>query len=209
MQSLNAIIFDLGRVVVPVDFQATVDAFSRILGRDFSGFYRYKQQTPIFDDLERGRIDPADFLTELRAQMAVDVEDEVLLDAWNAMLTQASRPRLERLSALRPRLRTFILSNTNALHAERIADILRDQVGTDDLTPFFDGVYYSHEIGHRKPDAGAYQAVVDDAALTAGRTLFIDDIEENVMAARDVGLRARHLQNMDELFHLIDEELAR
>jgi len=54
---------------------------------------------------------------------------------------------------------------------------------------YFDKVYYSHEVGFRKPMVGIYQHVIDDAILTPELSLFMDDKKENVAAAKRLGFK--------------------
>jgi putative hydrolase of the HAD superfamily len=53
---------------------------------------------------------------------------------------------------------------------------------------YFDGVYYSHLIRLRKPNADAYEYVLADADIKAEESVFIDDFQVNIAAAANVGI---------------------
>jgi hypothetical protein len=86
--------------------------------------------------------------------------------------------------------RYFCSAISMTLHATWIDDyMLREHGITDFQSRYFDGVYYSHLIRLRKPDREIYEYVLADAEILPQETLFIDDLEENVKAAREVGIQ--------------------
>ena len=71
---------------------------------------------------------------------------------------------------------------------------------------FFDKVYYSCELGMRKPDEEIFTYVIEVNNLKPQETLFIDDMENNIIGAQSVGLRTVHLSKQDYLTELFDNE---
>ena len=195
----HALIFDLGGVLINLDYAAPIAAFATLTGSlgDQLGFTQ-QAQAPLFDALETGQLSAANFRTALRRTygLRAEVPDAALDAAWNAILLDVPAERLALLRALRAGgYRLFLLSNTNALHRAAFDAILhRDHGLPDGLLSLFDQVYYSHEVGLRKPDAAIFRRVVADHDLDPTRTLFIDDSPQHVTAARTVGLRALWLE---------------
>jgi putative hydrolase of the HAD superfamily len=102
------------------------------------------------------------------------------------------------LEILKTRYAIYLLSNTNALHLARAFDDLEKDHGVTDFdAQYFDTTYYSHLIGFRKPDPAAFRHVIEDSFLTPEYTLYIDDMPENIRAARKLGFQT-HLSPPDE-----------
>lgn len=188
----DAIIFDLGGVLLNLDYAATTSAFSRLAGRDLSSFYSKTKQYPLFDQFECGAITVAEFRDQLRAVLGVRCEDAVLDQAWNALLLDVPSRNIELLLRLRATHRVFLLSNTNELHlADFVARFEREHGATyGPWSSLFHRDYYSHLLGCRKPEREIFEAVLRTEALDPRRTLFIDDNWHNVQGARAVGLDA-------------------
>ena len=190
----HTLIFDLGGVFINLDYAAPLTAFAALSGPDDTLGFTQQAQTPLFDAFETGELTPAGFRAELRRTYALPtgVTDAALDAAWNAILLDFPPERLALLRELRAAgYQLFLLSNTNALHRTAFDAILRRDHGlADGLLSFFDRVYYSHEIGLRKPDPAIFRRMVANHSLDPARTLFVDDSPQHVAAARTVGLDA-------------------
>lgn len=143
----------------------------------------------MFKDFEKGKISTNQFIGELQSH-AKGVAKEQIVDAWNAMLVNFPAGRIEFLQGLQKKYRTFLLSNTNAIHHDAFQSILGD---TGLLDSCFEKAYYSHVVGMRKPDKEIYEWVLMENGLSAEETLFIDDTPENVKAAESAGIRGLYL----------------
>ena len=108
------------------------------------------------------------------------------------MILDLPRTQLEILEKLKGNYRLFLLSNTNNLHIRYFLDDFERQYPELKFESFFEKVYYSHEIGKRKPDVEVYEYILDDNGLQANECLFIDDNLVNVEAARQAGIHAIH-----------------
>jgi HAD superfamily hydrolase (TIGR01509 family) len=194
MQGIKHIIFDLGGVILNIDFQRTYQAFEALGVKDFPSLFSQFHSTRLFDDLETGRIGPAAFLEAMRKHTPEGVTDQQITAAWNAMLLDFPLPRLQLLQQLRLNYDTYLLSNTNALHEVEFNRMLQESRGIPSLAEFFNKVYFSHDIGYRKPEKEAYQVILDENGLDPAETVFIDDTLPNIEAAKLVGLQTIHLQ---------------
>ncbi|MGX5818058.1 HAD family hydrolase [Chitinophaga lutea] len=194
MQGIKSIIFDLGGVLLNIDYQLTKKAFTALGADNFDELYSQFHANALFEDLETGRVNEEAFLERIRPHLRPEVPDHQIIDAWNAMLLDYPLARLQLLQQLRLHYNLYLLSNTNAIHLKEVNNILQRERGIPSLAAFFDKCYYSHEIGCRKPEKEAYQIILDEQRLRPEETLFIDDTLPNIDGARAVGLQTIHLQ---------------
>ena len=137
MGQIKNIIFDLGGVIINLDIPKTISEFNKLSNQPFESIYNQLQQTPVFDSFDKGQITEKDFFVELKKALRNDVTDEELLFAWNAMLLDFPKHRLELLSKLKPNYRLFLLSNTNESHVLEFEKTLFASHGYQNLEPFF------------------------------------------------------------------------
>lgn len=194
MQGIKHIIFDLGGVILNIDYKRTEQAFTALGVKDFSSLYSQFNANPLFEDLETGRVENDAFVTAMLPYLPEGTTPAAITGAWNAMLLDFPLARLQLLQQLRQHYSLYLLSNTNAIHLAAFNAILEKSRGIPSLDEFFDKSYYSHQIGYRKPEKEAYQVILDENNLQPAETLFIDDTLPNVEAARELGIQAIHLQ---------------
>ncbi len=189
---IKNIIFDFGAVLLNIDYKLTSNAFKQ-LGYDIDVHFGQLKQEEIFDLLETGKITPQEFYAAIRRLTGLNHPDEVLQNAWNAMLLDLPMERVQLLERLQGKYRIFLLSNTNIIHATAFWQTIDNVFGLARWHSLFEKVYYSHEIGLRKPHAEVYEFVLQDAGLVATETLFIDDTPPNLIAPARLGIVTRLL----------------
>ena len=192
--SFDAIIFDLGGVILPLYPEHTMARFSELFVRNTSTDYTQTAQSPLFDQFERGEITPSEFRSRLCETFERTVPDDAFDSAWNAMLGSIPSLHLDFLVRLGETKRAFLLSNTNEIHVARfLSDFARDHAKSRrSFADHFEAVHYSHDLKMRKPEARIFQALIERHHLTPDRTIFIDDNQQNVTAATSVGLLGVH-----------------
>ena len=205
MGQIKNIIFDLGGVIINLDIPKTISEFNKLSNQPFESIYNQLQQTPVFDLFDKGQITEKDFFVELKKALQNDVTDEELLFAWNAMLLDFPKHRLELLSKLKPNYRLFLLSNTNESHVLEFEKTLVASHGHQNLEPFFEKVYYSCRMNQRKPNADIFESVLNENNLIAEETLFIDDSPQHVEGALTLGIKAMLLEKNNEVEDLLKE----
>ncbi len=205
MGQIKNIIFDLGGVIINLDIPKTISEFNKLSNQPFESIYNQLQQTPVFDLFDKGQITEKDFFVELKKALRNDVTDEELLFAWNAMLLDFPKHRLELLSKLKPNYRLFLLSNTNESHVLEFEKTLFASHGYQNLEPFFEKVYYSCRMNQRKPNADIFESVLNENNLIAEETLFIDDSPQHVEGALTLGVKAMLLEKNNEVEDLLKE----
>ncbi|MBL0134962.1 MAG: HAD family phosphatase [Chitinophagaceae bacterium] len=198
MSQIKNIIFDLGGVLLNLDLAKTRQEFFDLGLTQIDELFRIGHAASFFKQYEIGAISDQEFVDEIKKELKVSVPDQQIVHAWNAMLLDFPSKRVEWLKKQRQQFRIFLFSNTNALHLIEFRKSFREAHGFE-IDELFEKAYYSHEAQIRKPDAGAYQLVIDENGLEAAHTLFIDDALINVEAALSVGLQAFHLKPGEEL----------
>ncbi|PSR57227.1 HAD family phosphatase [Adhaeribacter arboris] len=194
LQQVKNIIFDLGGVIINLAYQKSVDALRSMSKRQQRIDFTQQAQSELFDLYETGQITSEVFRQGLRDTYGIEGEDSALDEAWNAMLLDIPPERIQLLQALGKKYRLFLLSNTNAIHAERFNRTVREVSGLPGLDSLFEKTYYSHLVGMRKPSAAIFEHILIKNDLKATETLFIDDSLQHIEGARKLGLQTLHLQ---------------
>ncbi|KAF9438276.1 hypothetical protein BGZ76_008841 [Entomortierella beljakovae] len=191
--SVKNLIFDLGNVVLGIDQDACARNFKELGAVGFPTLENHAA-IPAITDFEVGKISVEEFRSGIRSatNLPDTVTDEQFDKAWNSMLLDFPKDRLEFIRSLKNDFgyKVFLLSNTNSMHIEYVDKVCLQDYKEDSLHPFFDKVYYSHDIGHRKPSEEAFDVILKDQNLVASETLFLDDMAVNVEAAKLCGLQA-------------------
>jgi HAD superfamily hydrolase (TIGR01549 family) len=196
-QHIDAIVFDLGGVILNIDYQLPVKAFKALGIDDFSKHFSQAAQTALLDDYETGRISSESFIEEVAKFVNQGTTEEQIREAWNSILLDLPEQRLFCLEKAAENHRIFLLSNTNEIHIEAFNQYLLQTYSLPSLEPFFEKLYLSYEVGLRKPDMQIFEHVLADAGLKPESTLFIDDSIQHIQAAAERGINAYHLQQED------------
>ncbi len=192
-QGVSTLLFDLGGVILNLDYSLTINAFQELGGRDFQARYSQAMQLSLFDDFEIGAIDDHEFREGIRKIIGVNVDDEKIDQAWNAMLLDLPASRISLLNSLKSKYQLLLFSNTNAIHLRQFRKLIGKQHGDEFLLEkLFDKTYYSHEIGQRKPNVEAFQTILAHHHLTPSSVAFVDDSLQHIEGAKKAGIMAYH-----------------
>jgi FMN phosphatase YigB (HAD superfamily) len=192
---LPNLLFDFGGVIIDIDYARTPEAFRRLSRAGRAAEYTQASQAELFDRLETGHISPAEFRAGLRQQYELEASDEEIDAAWNALLLDVPAERLALIGELRRQgHQTALLSNTNQLHIEEVNRRLARQYGfKNGIADCLDHVFYSQEVGHRKPGEEIFHHALREMNWQPAETLFIEDSPQHIATARRLGLRVLHL----------------
>lgn len=196
----TAIIFDLGDIFINLGVQKSKDAF------------RQMELGELDDDLiksnanfEIGAITEDVFLSNIQKKIPNASIDDIK-SAWNLVIGDFPQYRLDFLQELSATFPLYLLSNTDAIHIQ----YFKQKVGKEFYEVFencFKKIYYSFEMGLRKPDVAIFERVLEEQNLLASQTLFVDDKLENIQAAKKTGLQTWHLivgqDDVIDLFKLL------
>ncbi len=198
---IDTIIFDFGDIFINLDKQATIDGLTQL---GLSSWNEELNQLNI--SFEKGQISRDNFLLGIQKHIPNATIDEILA-AWNAVLLDFPLHRLEFLQLLSQKYRLFLLSNTDAIHI----DHFEQREGASfygDFYQCFEKVYFSYEMGMRKPDAEIYNPLIRLHELSPKRTLFVDDKKDNTDAANTLGLQVWNLQvGQEDVVELFDKKI--
>ena len=110
------IIFDMGGVLINLDQQRCMDSFKKLGFKDIETYIDPYTQEGFFSDFETGNMSNEEFFARAKANCRPGVTDEEITSAWNSFLLDIPKKKLDQISELRKNFKTFLLSNTNALH---------------------------------------------------------------------------------------------
>lgn len=192
---IENIIFDLGGVVLNLDYKRTTDAFQKLGLSSFAEMYSQAQQSGLFDEYEKGLCSTPYFVNALLNYLPAGTSANETVAAWNAMILDFPAENLELLQSLKSQYRTFLLSNTNDIHIQAVNRALQKVSAEKSLHPFFEKVYFSCDMKMRKPDAEIFEKVCAENQLEPSRTLFIDDTAQHIAGAQAVGLKTHLLDS--------------
>jgi len=202
-ENVEAVIFDLGGVILNIDYNRTAAAFKALGLENFDEVYSQLCQTELFDRFETGQVSSFHFINRILDQLPRGCNGNQVVHAWDSMILDFPQERLDLLLELKSKYRIFLLSNTNDIHMEAVRRALEKTTGHKRLEDYFERVYLSCEMGLRKPDAEIFLKVCGEQQLQPSTTLFIDDSPQHVEGAKSAGLQAVYLEKgMDirELF---------
>lgn len=193
--NIKHIIFDLGNVILDIDYQLTIDAFRELGVADFQEHFSKQQQSNFMDDFEMGKVSDYDFIAYAQKFCAAGTTPQQIIEAWNALLLDIPLRRLQILQQLQLDYDLYLLSNTNIIHEREYNKTVKELCGYDNLNIFFNKVYLSHRVGMRKPNADIFMHVLNDQKITAEHTLFIDDSIQHIEAANKLGIQTIHMKD--------------
>lgn len=196
LEGIKNIIFDLGGVLLNLDFQLTQQAFVDLGVVDFDSYYTKAKQTGLFNSFETGKITEDEFCNQLRLLTGITSSNIEIVDAWNAMLLDFPIKRKELLLNLKNEFNTSLLSNTNETHVRAFNKIIQKDINEKELAPLFHSHYFSNEIGYRKPDADVFKYVLEQNNYMASETLFLDDSVQHIEGAKELGIKTCHIEEV-------------
>jgi glucose-1-phosphatase len=191
--SADVLLFDLGRVVLDIDFSKVMASWAGHAGctpAELAGRFVVDDS---FKHHEVGRIDDAAFFQGLRDTLGIGISDEQFLEGWNSIFAGEVPGITAMLARAGAKMPLYAFSNTNGAHAEHFSRAYAEVLG------HFREMFLSSTIGHRKPEAAAFDYVVKAIGVPASRILFFDDLAENIDGARARGLTAVHVTSPDDV----------
>lgn len=178
--TIQAVVFDMGGVVVKLASLADV-----LAGADLSPEEIWERWilSDAVRSFEGGHCGVHEFADQLIGELGVELDRDELIERFMNFPQGLYDGAEAMVAAVRDRVTTGVLSNTNGLHWEQ-------QIDHERIQPLFDKRYLSYEMGLLKPDAAIYEAVVADLGLPAAQVFFIDDNQVKVDGALAVGMQA-------------------
>lgn len=205
-KAIKNVIFDLGGVLVDLEWQNTYDEFARILKPEFKDAVNWDTLPEVVVGMETGTWGKNKFKKNMLAQCKPGVSASQMIDAWCAMILEFRAIRVKILQDLSQKYKLFLLSNTNVYHVSYFEKEFKNRFHFP-ISDLFEKVYYSNEIGFRKPDVQAFEHVLNDAGIIATETVMIDDRPDNCLAAETLGMKSIVVPEKTGLEAVIDQLL--
>jgi FMN phosphatase YigB (HAD superfamily) len=197
---INTIIFDFGDVFINLEKEASIEEFKK-LGIPAPNEYLIAQN----DLFEKGLISELQFIESFQKYIP-NASLEEIRKAWNLLIGEFPLYRLEFLQMLSSKYRLFLLTNTDSTHISHF----EHKTGMSFYTDFyhcFEKVYYSYEMGMRKPQPEIFTAILKKHDLSPKRTLFVDDKKDNTDVAESLGLHVWNLQvGQEDVVNLFEQK---
>ncbi len=189
---IKAVIFDLGRVIIPFDFHRGYRRLEALSGIPAAEIPARLVGSPLVADFESGKIAPRDFVGQFCSHLDVDIPYQDFCNIWSSIFLPDPLIPEAMLEGIARNYRLVLLSNTNAIHFEMLVE-------TYPLLRHFHSYVLSYEVGAMKPLPLIYQRAIEAAGCQPGECFFTDDIEAFVEAAKAQGIDAVQFQSAAQI----------
>ena len=197
MTKIKNIVFDMGGVLIDLDWSACVSAFAE------NGFPQAKEmlnpylQKGIFMQLEKGTVTTSEFYQNIKDNAGSSITDEQIDLSLSKFLVELPIYKLEMLRKLRESYNVYMLSNTSSIIMKYVDENMFTQEGLT-WESYFDHRYLSFEMQLLKPDSSIYEVMLADGAMNPDETLFLDDSPANIATALKLGIKTYHVSPMED-----------
>ncbi len=197
-KKVKALLFDLGGVIVDLDYKKTANAFENIGLQNAEKAYSQFHQTDLFNLFETGHISSEEFLAEIQNEITNQVSLSEITKAWNSMIIGFQHSKLEKIKKLSEQVPCYLLSNTNEIHLSYIEQLLQE-MGFKHFLNIFESCYFSHQIGKRKPHKETFEWVLNQMNYDAQDVLFIEDSPQHIEGAKSAKLNTFYFKKDSSL----------
>jgi putative hydrolase of the HAD superfamily len=187
---IKNLIFDFGGVIIDINTVMVGKSFKELGVKNLEKINELAITKGLYLDLEKGLITPAEFREGLRGVSGLKLTDDQIDEAWNSMIIDFPKSRFDLLKQLRNNYNIYLLSNTNEIHYHYFNQYAIKNLGVKCLDDLFTQCFYSHKMKMRKPDQEIYIKMLAMGNINPSESLYIDDLEENVQSARNLGIHA-------------------
>ncbi|MCW5873380.1 MAG: HAD family phosphatase [Anaerolineales bacterium] len=196
--NIKAVIWDFGGVLVRTDANNRRDALAQHVGLS-----REALEARVFDADNRrqaqiGAVDGEVYLQEVAAELGLSVGELRQTFFGDDHLDQTL---MAYIRALRPQYRVGLLSNA----MNNLREVLQTQYPILDA---FDTLIISGEVGVMKPHPAIYLLAAERLGVQPGEAVFVDDFEQNIAGARQVGMHTVHFQSREQTLQALGDLLA-
>ncbi|MCR5014191.1 MAG: HAD family phosphatase [Bacteroidales bacterium] len=192
-EKIKNIVFDLGGVVLDTDESITFHELKKH-GIDGPALMSDPRFVTLDEKFERGIISAPTFRKQMKQLAGLEKLSDADFDyIWNSMLLDIPRERIQALEQIKEHYNIFLMSNTNEIHYDLYVRDLQLRFGYKQFDDLFDKSYFSFDIHLMKPDPLFFEYILDHQGIKPSETLFIDDLDTNIKAAAELGIRTYHI----------------
>lgn len=192
-KGVDALLFDLGGVVIKVDFDRAFDIWAKYSDTSIDTLISWFSFDFSYERHERGEIETSDYFASLRSTLGINISDAEFLEGWTAIYAGEIPGVREILRRLKDKVLLYALTNSNPTHQKVWSNDYAE------ILSLFSKVFVSSEMGKRKPEPEAFEAIAQTIGVPLKRILFFDDSDENVEGARAIGMQAARVRSVEEL----------
>lgn len=204
--NLKNVVLDLGGVLYDIDPVRTFDELCNLFKPELSKAELIDGIPEFVYAMETGKWSDEHFICRVKESCRTEVTEKDIIYAWNKILIQFPEERIKMVRELSSRYRLFLLSNTNSIHIRHFENLFLQDNGFS-MHDLFEKIYYSSEIGIRKPDKQAFEHVLADSGLNASETIMVDDRLDNCLGAESAGMKYLLVPENTGLEEVIDKIL--
>ena len=197
MKEVKALLFDLGGVVIEIDFDRVLKRWEPISKLSFTELKATFHFDAAYEQHERGEIEAAEYFAHLRDFLKLDASDHEIAAGWNAVFVVELPEVLTAIAQARAKLPCYAFTNTNPTHLSAW------KAGFPAIFNGFDKIFISSDLGLRKPEQQSFNAIAADIAVAHEHILFFDDTFENITGAREAGLQTVYVQSPKDVHNVI------
>ena len=193
LHRVEALLFDLGGVVIKIDFERALRSWQNLSALPIEDIRSRFSMDGEYEQHERGEIDASAYFDHLRSVLALNGSDKQIAAGWNAIFAGEISKTVDYVLGARSALPCFAFTNSNPTHQRQwMASYPR-------VVAAFQRIFVSSELGLRKPEKAAFNAIADATGSNPGAMLFFDDTLENVEGAQAAGLQAVHVRGPSDV----------
>jgi FMN phosphatase YigB (HAD superfamily) len=191
--SVDALLFDIGGVVIEIDFDRAFSHWALYSNQDREiiksrfGFDSY------YERHERGEIDASEYFASLRRSLGINIRDEEFMTGWNSIYVGEISGVVKLLLDLKEKLPIYGFTNSNLIHKSVWSEMFKD------ILTLFRKVFVSYEMGMRKPEPEAFEAISREIGVRLEHIRFFDDSLENITGAKKIGMQAVHVTSFEDI----------
>jgi putative hydrolase of the HAD superfamily len=193
-------IFDLGNVVIKLAYERVIQRLRRHCDLSRDELVEMLEEPGGYRDMERGAVSFWEFYEFLNDKCDYRGSSTEFHETWSDFFDGPIAGIEDLLERVRERYRVAFLSNSNEVHAELIprkfAALFRKE----------DRFIFSHRFKAAKPDAEIYRRALEVLGALPHHTIFVDDLIENVLAARAAGMKAFQFRDALSLIRELESE---
>lgn len=196
----------MGGVIVDVHLDRAVEKFKTLGVKDADEWIDSSHHKGIFIDFENGNIDVEQFCEMLSRHVGKEIPRSEIENAWKSIIVPPLEYKMDYIKELRNKYKLYILTNNNPV----IMDWVQSKGFTpsnDSFSDYFDGIYASYEMKCTKPDLKIFRMMIEDAKIKPEETFYIDDSEQNLASARELGMKTLLVENASDWRGLLDAHL--
>jgi glucose-1-phosphatase len=189
---IEALLFDLGKVLIDFNFETGVEALHASCSISRDRFEQVLWDKSWIRRYERGEISTTEFHEYLCRSADLKMGLPAFRQTWSSVFLPHLLVSQDLLAELKRRYPLILVSNTNEGHFEYIRANYR-------VLDYFDQHVLSYEVGSLKPDRKIFECAIAAANYPPEALFFTDDREENIVAARQLGIQAHQFQSQSAL----------